>query len=168
MLEVTCTTTTCRSVVDLTGWGQPGEWFRHVMLTTELDDPTDVAKARCPACGGVADVQRAVPDKAKIALGQIVATHDAAALIAEHHSDAAGWTAMLLMDHQAGDWGDLDEEDEEANEAAIGSEAEPENRSRILGVHPVGPALTDPKEDRIWIITEAGRQNTTILLPGEY
>jgi hypothetical protein len=65
--------------------------------------------------------------------------------------------AQLLARHRRGDWGDLGEEDRAANDAAV------VDGSRILSAYRLG-------EDGItvWIITEAHRAATTILLPDEY
>ena len=84
-------------------------------------------------------------------LGRPLATPGALELL-----DPAGVSlAALLHRHQIGDWGDLDLEDREANEQALAHGA------RLLSAYPVG-------SDRIWIITEADRSATTLLLPEEY
>jgi hypothetical protein len=61
-----------------------------------------------------------------------------------------------LARHAAGDWGDLDEPDRRMNELAL------RHDERILSAY----ALTDGT--RIYVITEADRSVTTILLPEEY
>lgn len=61
-----------------------------------------------------------------------------------------------LMRHASGDWGDLDPEDKQANDDAI------LHGGRILS------AYTSSDGIRFWIITEADRSMTTILLPEEY
>lgn len=61
-----------------------------------------------------------------------------------------------LVRHAGGDWGDLDQDDKAENEAAI------TDGLRILSAY----RLAD--HTRIWIITEADRSATTILLPEEY
>ncbi len=61
----------------------------------------------------------------------------------------------FLIRHGAGDWGDLDPEDKQANDAAV------INGDRILSAYQVG-------EHKFWIITEADRSVTTVLLPSEY
>jgi hypothetical protein len=59
--------------------------------------------------------------------------------------------------HCTGDWGDVDDEDKHANDAAV------ENRDgRILS------AYTLPTGARIWILTERDRSVTTLLTPDEY
>jgi hypothetical protein len=66
---------------------------------------------------------------------------------------------LLLIDyvrrHRCGDWGDLDDNDKQANERSL------KDGSRILS------AYQTPK-GKIWIITEADRNSTTVLLPDEY
>ena len=58
--------------------------------------------------------------------------------------------------HSKGDFGDISEEDWALNEQAL------EIGERILS------AYTDMNGTRFWIITEADRYCTTILLPEEY
>jgi len=58
--------------------------------------------------------------------------------------------------HQAGDWGDVDEQDRQANERAL------IERTRIFSVYHAGNGT------KFWITTEADRQSTTILLPEDY
>lgn len=55
-----------------------------------------------------------------------------------------------------GDWGDLEDEDKEANEEAL------KNGYRLLA------AYTSENGTKFWIITEWDRSVTTILLPSEY
>ena len=65
----------------------------------------------------------------------------------------------FLLRHLKGDWGDLEEEDKKENDLAVR-----EGDLRILSAYDTG------FEDvgRIWIITEADRSATTILLPSDY
>lgn len=85
-------------------------------------------------------------------LGRVVATP--AALMALEQS---GLTPQaLIARHASKDWREMDEEDQKFNEAAI------QDGSRILS------AYTYPKNSNIWVITEADRSVTTILLPSEY
>jgi hypothetical protein len=58
--------------------------------------------------------------------------------------------------HHCGDWGDLCDEDKQANEDAL------VHGDRILSHYNV------PGGKRIYIITEADRSSTCILLPEEY
>jgi hypothetical protein len=61
-----------------------------------------------------------------------------------------------LTRHANGDWGEVDDHDRKANEHAL------EHGLRVLS------AYTLSTGERIWIITEADRSVTTILLPSEY
>jgi len=84
-------------------------------------------------------------------LGKVLATPGAIKLLleaGEHHFD-------YLARHATGDWGDLDEQDREENELSL------EHGWRVVSSYPVA-------EKCIWIITEADRSVTTILLPDEY
>lgn len=85
-------------------------------------------------------------------LGQLVATPGAIAAMAKASQDPA----QLLARHRGGDWGELDEEDRAANDAAV------TGGGRILSAY----RLSDGT--KIWIITEADRSSTCILLPEEY
>jgi len=88
----------------------------------------------------------------KFPLGQIVATPGA--LEALH--EAGERPADLLRRHLAGDWGELDEHDRQENERSL------QDGCRLLS------AYTLTSGARLWIITEADRSSTTLLLPSEY
>jgi hypothetical protein len=62
----------------------------------------------------------------------------------------------FLARHANGDCGNVDDHDRKANEYAL------EHGLRVLS------AYTLSSGERIWIITEADRSATTILLPSEY
>jgi hypothetical protein len=62
----------------------------------------------------------------------------------------------LLKRHLAGDWGEVPPEDAQSNQDALATGA------RLLSSYP------QPCGARIWIITEADRSVTTVLLPEEY
>ena len=83
------------------------------------------------------------------ALGQLVATPGALAKFEE-----AGQRPMeFLARHAAGDWGQVGPEDWRANDRAIAE------GTRLLSAYRLDTGV------RIWIITEADRSATTILLP---
>lgn len=84
-------------------------------------------------------------------LGQVVATPGALEVLDRQAVNAA----TLLDRHQSGDWGIVPEEDAQENTLSI------THGNRILSSYLLG-------EDRIWIITEADRSLTTLLLPDEY
>ena len=90
--------------------------------------------------------------RAKFALGQIVATPGALDALRETGEDP--W--KFLARHATGDWGKLDEHDRAENEQSL------VHGFRLLSAY----QLED--ETTIWIITEADRSATTILLPSEY
>lgn len=62
----------------------------------------------------------------------------------------------LLTRHFNGDWGDLDDFDKEQNDIAL------KGGGRLLS------AYEFPPDRKLWIITEADRSVTTMLLPEEY
>lgn len=61
-----------------------------------------------------------------------------------------------LRRHNGGDWGDVDEHDRRENEMSL------QHGFRILSAYKLRTGVT------IWIITEANRSSSTILLPEEY
>lgn len=63
---------------------------------------------------------------------------------------------LALQRHANGDWGEVCKEDWELNDEAL------ELEHRILSVY------TSSNGVKFWIITEADRSATTILLPSEY
>jgi hypothetical protein len=89
----------------------------------------------------------------RFSLGRIVATPGALRALEE-----AGQTSAEFLDrHVSGDWGDaVDDEDKKENEFSV------ENGLRILS------AYTTRRGQKIWLITEADRSLTTLLLPHEY
>ena len=85
-------------------------------------------------------------------LGQIVATPGALRALQK----AEQLPAEFLDRHVAGDWGDLCEEDQQENAFSV------RHGFRILS------AYTTAAGEKIWIITEADRSATTLLLPEDY
>ncbi|CAG4925543.1 hypothetical protein [Paraburkholderia saeva] len=85
-------------------------------------------------------------------LGRPVITPSAQALLDE--VDISG--ILLLARHIHGDWGDLSVEDQTANELALLT------GRRLLSSYDL------PGGGKVWIITEADRSVTTILLPEDY
>ncbi len=88
----------------------------------------------------------------KFALGQVVMTPGAA----EAFSATGEGPLPLLARHQRGDWGTVSPEDAIENEFSVA------RGFRVLSAY----ALKDGT--RIWVLTEADRSATTILLPNEY
>ncbi|MGB2590702.1 MAG: hypothetical protein WBG02_05670 [Candidatus Acidiferrum sp.] len=90
--------------------------------------------------------------KPLFSLGQLVATPGALAALAN-----AGQTRLdFLSRHVCGDWGDIDRDDCKENELGL------ERGLRLLSIYRTN---TDVK---VWVITEADRSVTTVLLPDEY
>ena len=87
-----------------------------------------------------------------IPLGRLLATPGALAALERAACDPVS----LIARHVTGDWGDLDPDDRAANERAT------RDGSRILSAYRLATG------QRIWIITEADRSATTLLLPEEY
>jgi hypothetical protein len=85
-------------------------------------------------------------------LGQVVATPGALAAL-----EKAGQTPFeFIARHLRGDWGDLDESDRKENELSL------KKGFRLMSSYTTNAA------EKIWIITEADRSSTTLLLPEEY
>ena len=92
-------------------------------------------------------------NKPKFELGQVVATPGA--LFALETAQVGG--SEYLNRHMCGDWGEVDEHERAENELSV------EKGFRILS------AYTLPRTGvKVWVITEANRSATTILLPEEY
>jgi hypothetical protein len=91
-------------------------------------------------------------DRELFPLGHVVMTPGAAELGVDFRP--------LLSRHAKGDWGDLDDFDTRQNNTAV------KEGYRILSAYEV--RTEDGETERIWIITEADRSATTILLPSEY
>jgi len=85
-------------------------------------------------------------------LGQLVATPGALDALQE----AGQSPAVFLSRHVTGDWGDCCAEDAAANDQALKDE------TRIFSVYHTATGV------KIWVITEADRSSTCILLPSEY
>jgi hypothetical protein len=85
-------------------------------------------------------------------LGQVVATPGALSALEK----AEQLPAEFLDRHVNGDWGDVPDPDKQENELSVAQ------GGRILSVY------TTSAGDRIWILTEADRSVTSILLPSEY
>ena len=88
----------------------------------------------------------------RFALGQTFITPGA-----EEAIHIAGQTELeFLRRHMSGDWGELSEDDVRENELSL------KKGFRLLSNYQTG------KGQQLWIITEADRSATTVLLPSEY
>jgi len=88
----------------------------------------------------------------KFSPGSVVATP----AVLEAFRAAGDDPLAYLVRHLAGDWGDVDEHDRRENELSL------QHGWRILS------AFRMCDGTQFWIITEADRSATTILLPDEY
>src|ERR1700722_6998190 len=84
--------------------------------------------------------------------GHIVATPGALALLEQTNQSPL----EFLSRHLRGDWGDLCQDDKTENELSL------KCGFRLLSSYQV------TQTERLWIITEADRSVTTLLLPSEY
>ena len=87
---------------------------------------------------------------AKFRLGHIVATPNALERLSQDDILTA------IGRHQAGDWGDVDEHDWTRNELSLKQDL------RLWSVYHAGSGV------KFWLITEADRSHTTVLLPADY
>ena len=88
----------------------------------------------------------------KFEMGLVYATRGALRTFEEADENSL----ILLKRHSSGDWGDVSEADQRENEFAL------QNGLRVLSAYHLGNGT------KIWIITEADRSVTTMLLPAEY
>ena len=89
--------------------------------------------------------------KPKFALGLIVITRSALDVL--HSQDVLAGLAR----HVVGDWGELDSHDWQENQFAVET-----GNLRILSAYETRDGI------RFWVITEADRSATTVLLPEDY
>jgi len=100
----------------------------------------------------LSEVQAEERGDRKFPLGQLVATPDAAEAFSRNSQEPT----EFLRRHWRGDWGELDHEDIAENEFSL------VNGFRLLSRYSLADGTA------IYIITEADRSATTILLPSEY
>ena len=87
----------------------------------------------------------------RLPLGHVVATPGALDVARTHGLDVLS----LLHRHRDGDWGAVSDHDARANDHAV------EHGARVLSAY-------ETAGGRLWVITEADRSATTVLLPSEY
>lgn len=88
-------------------------------------------------------------------LGRVVATPGALEVLASTRTD----TLALLSRHVSGDWGEVPPEDAKENQLSV------REGFRVISSYRVGEGEAGAK---VWLITEADRSSTCILLPEEY
>jgi len=87
---------------------------------------------------------------AKFRLGHLVSTPNALTQVPNDEIIKA------IQRHQAGDWGNVDTHDHQENERAL------IDGTRLLSVYHSAAGV------RFWVITEADRSVTTVLMPEDY
>jgi hypothetical protein len=87
---------------------------------------------------------------AKFRLGKIVSTPNALDRLTQEE------ILMGIQRHQAGDWGNVDTHGHAANERAL------IEGTRLWSVYHASNGV------KFWLITEADRSHTTVLLPEDY
>ncbi len=90
------------------------------------------------------------PPIARLRLGRIVATPNALGKVSNQD------ILVAIQRHQAGDWGDVSEDDRSENDLSL------KEGFRLLSVYHAQNGT------KFWLITEADRSVTTVLLPEDY
>src|SRR5687768_17083798 len=90
---------------------------------------------------------------AKLNLGRLLATPGVQRAAEESNDDLL----QYVRRHASGDWGIVDREDWRSNDRAL------QDGTRLLSAY-----LLKDGHTKIWIVTEADRSATTVLLPDEY
>ena len=85
-------------------------------------------------------------------LGKLYTTPGAQAAMMEADQDPLA----LIQRHVTGDWSKLDEHDQAENRLSIDRDL------RIMSAYTLSTGV------KVWVITEADRSSTTVLLPSEY
>jgi hypothetical protein len=91
-------------------------------------------------------------NKVLFPLGEVFLTIGAREALEDSNQSAS----EFLANHSIGDWGIVCDDDRRENEFSV------KEGFRILSVYKTG------KGGKIWVITEADRSSTTLLLPEEY
>ena len=127
---------------------------------TTNDTTTNDARSQTPVT--------IITNSARFALGQVVATSGALALL----QDTGRSAASLLARHMHGDWGDTCKDDAALNELAITDGYRIISVYRLVDAEKLKVTLKQKHTDlpTVWVITdgtsEAGkRECTTLLLP---
>lgn len=128
-------------------WGELCAFLKPITRTIAMNK-----KSNTPAANAASLPPAAVHQKRPLfAIGALVATPGALDLL-----DGTGTNASsILTRHQYGDFGSICVEDTQSNLDAI------KHGLRIFSAYDIGRV-------RLWVITEADRSVTTLLLPSEY
>jgi SAM-dependent methyltransferase len=140
------------------------ERFSNELALVFADGRTQILK-ETPAVEGASDIEdpaTSIPEeksklKTRFSLGRRVMTCGIQELVMNGFNPAP-----YLERYEAHDWGDVDEDDWKSNDDAL---KEGDDAERIMAVYDDVPDIPSGK---LWIITEADRSVTTLLLPCEY
>lgn len=108
--------------------------------------------AACPNYPIPANGESAATAAPLFHMGQLLATPGALEMLETLHLTAL----QFLLRHVSGDWGDICAEDRQANVDSL------RYGNRLMSVYVLSTSY------RLWVITEADRSTTTLLLPEEY
>jgi hypothetical protein len=123
----------------------PYEQFRARLPATY---ETDLSGLFLPPAGQ--SIRIKVTSALKLTLGRVCITPSAATAV------SADEVLQAIARHATGDWGVLDNHDRQENERALST------RGRLISVYQASNGT------RFWIITDAGWETTTLLLPEDY
>ncbi|WP_341773247.1 type I restriction endonuclease subunit M [Comamonas aquatica] len=114
---------------------------------------TDIGQAAaCPNDSSSASLQNASVSLPLFPLGQVLATPGVLELLETYQLPPLSF----IQRHVVGDWGDICAEDQQVNADAL------QYGYRLMSVYAITPT------EKLWVITEADRSCTTLLLPEEY
>lgn len=114
------------------------------------DSELTIIEGICDRCLNEQSAHKAGRGERKFPLGQMVITANANARLPELD------VLIGLERHASGDWGELDEHDRQENELSL------REGFRLLSAYHASNG------EKFWIITEADRSVTTVLLPEDY
>ena len=135
--------------IRLSTWRTPLRAF-EVARDAYLADPTPTNRSLAHRLGEILTEELMRPGR--FDLGRIVGTPGALEAIEQ----AGHIPPEFLIRHKHGDWGELPEEDAHANEQAL------RHGTRLFS------AYSTRRQEPLWVITEADRSATTMLVPDEY
>lgn len=102
-------------------------------------------------------------------MGQVLITDTLLAIFlrAEAAADEqfCNFVASAVIRHGFGDWGDVSDGDAEANEWGL------QSGLRLLSAYRWDPEIAARHgitDEKLWVLTEASREYTTVLLPSDY
>jgi len=150
---------TDRFVPRILGWEMtPGSDQLGQLLTITSKPPANEpvldegeSEEETPESSSAMQAQRQMR-QGRLQLGRVVLTRAVNELVAEGVFNPMD----LLRRHAAGDWGDISEDDRALNNTALIQE------ERVMSAYQINNDLV------VWIITEADRSVTTLLLPQDY